>query len=185
KLQPEHTVLAQRILSDAKALRAKNLSRLGNQSYGSWLRKNVKTSQVHILGGGQLVREILPYLNKQGKAVSLHVRDPRKIDFHTGNVQEIQARGFTEGALVIAAPMTAQGIEKWLGDLHPIQIFDLRDNSCADPLNRASEHHGLKAIFNQIEKNKSSLIPVIDKVRAEISMCVDRVATQALIRPQG
>jgi len=185
KVNPECTGLAQKILSDAKLLRSKHLSNLGNQSYGSWLRKNVKTNSVHILGGGQLVREVLPYLNKQGKDVALHVRDPRKIDFHTGTVKPIEAFAFTEGALVIAAPMAATEIEKWLGGKYPTQIFDLRDNSCTDRLQRDCEHHGLRAIFNQIEQNKTRLQPVIERVSTEIMNCAEKIATQALVRPQG
>lgn len=185
KAQPEYAGLAQKVLSDAKALRAKHLSRLGNQSYGSWLRKNVKADEVHILGGGQLVREVLPYLNKQGKTVTVHVRDTSKVDFTTCTVAPISKPGFSGGALVIAAPMTASEIEQWLGDNHPSQIFDLRDNSCLDPLQRECEHHGLKAIFNQIEENKSKLLPVIERVRAGISVCAEKLTAQSIIRPQG
>lgn len=185
KAQPEYAALAQRVLSDAKNLRSKHLSKLGNQSYGSWLRKKVKADEVHILGGGQLVREVLPYLNKQGKTVSVHVRNASKVDFHTGTVNEICKRGFTAGALVIAAPMSAAEIEKWLGDRHPTQIFDLRDDSCTDSLRRDCEHHGLKAIFNQIEENKSKLLPVIARVRADIVACTDKLIAQVLVRPQG
>jgi glutamyl-tRNA reductase len=185
KSQPECAALAQRVLADAKALRSKHLRKIGNQSYGSWLRKNVKAQEVHILGGGQLVREVLPYLNKQGKTVSVHVRDPRKVDFHTGNVQNISECGFDRGAVVIAAPMTAAEIENWLGDKKPSQIFDLRDNSCSDPLKRDCEHHGLRAIFNQIEESKTKLLPVIEKVRADIAVCADKISAQALVRPQG
>ncbi len=183
--QPEWTALAQRILGDAKAIRSKHLSKLGNQSYGSWLRKHVKSNDVHVLGGGQLVREVLPYLNKQGKTVSVHVRNAKKIDFHTGTVNEICKRGFVRGALVIAAPMSAAEIELWLGDKHPTQIFDLRDNSCEDPLQRDCEHHGLKAIFNHIEANKSKLLPVIERVRADIVACTEKLTAHALVRPQG
>jgi glutamyl-tRNA reductase len=185
KAQPECSGLAQKVLADAKALRSKHLRKIGNQSYGSWLRKNVKAKEVHLLGGGQLVREVLPYLNKQGKIVSVHVRDPRKVDFHTGSVKAIPECGFVSGALVIAAPMTAVEIESWLGDKEPSQIFDLRDNSCADPLKRAGEHHGLRAIFNQIQESKAKLQPVIEKVRADIAVCAEKISAQALVRPQG
>lgn len=185
-VQPEHSGLAQKVLADAKALRSKYLSHLGNQSYGSWLRKNVRTEQVHILGGGQLAREILPYLTKQGKSVSLHVRNPQKIDFHEANaIHTIKSQNFAEGALIIAAPLTAQEINEWLGERLPEQVFDLRDNSCADPINRCGDHHGLNAIFNQIEQNKARLMPVIEEVRAQISSCADKIAAQSLIRPQG
>lgn len=183
--QPEHAGLAQKVLADAKALRSRHLSRLGNQSYGSWLRKNVRSDEVHILGGGHLVKEILPYLTKQGKKVTVHVRDPRKIDFHSGPVREIQNRQFTGGALIVAAPMTAAEIGAWLGANQPEQTFDLRDNSCTDKVIQATEQYGLKAIFKQIEENKTKLLPVVEKVRTEISALTTKICSQTLVRPQG
>lgn len=184
KQQPEKTVLAQRILGDAKTLRSQHLNGLGNQSYGSWLRKNLKVSTVHILGGGQLAREILPYISKQGKKAVIHVREPGKIDFHN-EVRQIEARAFSDGALVIAAPMSAAEIHHWMGEARPQQIFDLRDNSCTDMVRNAIEHHGLKQIFNQIEKNRSRLIPVIETVRADIRERAEKLHAQVLVRPQG
>lgn len=186
--QPECSSLVQKILGDAKVLRSKYLSHLGNQSYGSWLRKNVKSSEVHILGGGQLVQEILPYLNKQGKSVVMHVRNPRKVDFFSGEVHSLDAQAFSgRGALIIAAPMTAPQIHNWMGThSRPEQIFDLRDNSHLDPvLNSFGESHGLRAIFDQIETNKSKLLPVIERVKSEIVECADKMTAQALVRPQG
>lgn len=182
--QPDKTVLAQRVLSDAKTLRSQHLKSLGNQSYGSWLRKNLKSNTVHILGGGQLAREILPYISKQNKKAVVHVREPSKVDFHQ-DVRTISSRQFCEGALVIAAPMSAEEIQRWLGGAQPKQIFDLRDNSCTDIVQNAAEHHGLKQIFNQIEKNRSRLIPVIETVRADIIERAEKLHAQALVRPQG
>ncbi len=86
---------------------------------------------------------------------------------------------------MIAAPMSAREIKAWLMGKVPKQIFDLRDNSCTDAIEGTREHHGLKAIFDQIEANKHSLIPIVEKVRAEIVDCAKRVTAQALVRPQG
>ena len=185
KIQPQYAVLAQRILSDAKSLRSEFLSGLGNQSYGSWLRKNLKENTLHIIGGGHLVREVLPYLTKQGKKVVLHVRNPGKVDFFEGEIRRIDENAFSEGALIIAAPLTSVEIEKWLGGQQASQVFDLRDNSCSDKVQSAFESHGLKDIFQQIEENKIRLVPLVETVRGEIALRAEKLAATAVVRPQG
>lgn len=185
KDQPQYAVLAQRILSDAKALRSEHLNGLGNQSYGSWLRKNLKENTLHIIGGGHLVREVLPYLTKQGKKVTLHVRNPGKIDFFEGEIRRINECAFTEGALIVAAPLSSAEIEGWLAGRQASQVFDLRDNSCSDKVLSAIESHGLRDIFQQIEENKTRLIPVVEKVRGEIALRAEKISAAAIVRPQG
>jgi glutamyl-tRNA reductase len=183
--QPQHSVLAQKVLSDAKAIRSEYLSNLGNQSYGSWLRKNLKENTIHILGGGHLVQEVLPYLTKQGKKVTLHVRNPEKINFFDGPIAHINDRKFDEGALIIAAPLSSAEIEQWLGGRQATQVFDLRDNSCSDKIHSAFESHGLKDIFHQIEQNKARLVPLVERVRAEIQSRAVKLSATAIVRPQG
>jgi glutamyl-tRNA reductase len=183
--QPQHAALAQRILSDAKALRSEYLGNLGNQSYGSWLRKNLRENTIHILGGGHLVREILPYLTKQGKNVTLHVRCPEKIDFFDGKIRRISDNAFDQGALIVAAPLTSLDIETWLGGRQAVQIFDLRDNSSSDKIQSAFDSVGLKDIFHQIEQNKARLVPLVEKVRAEIELRALKLSAAAIVRPQG
>lgn len=183
--QPQHAALAQRILSDAKALRSEYLSNLGNQSYGSWLRKNLREDTIHILGGGHLVQEILPYLTKQGKKVTLHVRSPEKINFFDGAIRRISDHAFDQGALIIAAPLASMEIEAWLGGRQAAQIFDLRDNSCSDKIQSAFDSVGLKDIFRQIEQNKARLVPLVEKVHAEIHLRALKLSAAAIVRPQG
>ena len=183
--QPQHSVLAQKILSDAKALRSEYLSNLGNQSYGSWLRKNLRENTLHILGGGHLVQEVLPYLTKQGKKVTLHVRCPEKITFFDGEIRSIRENAFDQGALIIAAPLSSMEIETWLGGRQATQIFDLRDNSSSDKIQSTFESHGLRDIFNQIEQNKARLIPLVEKVRAEVETRALKLSATAIVRPQG
>lgn len=183
--EPKRLTLIQRLLSDAKSIRAQYLSGLGTQSYGSWLRKNLSVAEVHVLGAGHLTQEILPYLQKHAQSVHLHVRREQALDFHQGPVHLLTHSAFRQGALVIAAPMKAQEVEAWLGGRNPVQIFDLRDTSCSDPLRLTGSQHRLKDIFTQIEQNKSRLQPLIHEVRGEIRLRSERLAEQTLIRPQG
>src|SRR5260370_31905737 len=56
-------LLISNLLVDAKRVRHEHLQGLGSQSYGSLVRQHLKgVPSVALLGGGQLAREILPWL---------------------------------------------------------------------------------------------------------------------------
>ncbi len=185
RLEPRRQVLIQRLMSDAKQIRSQHLRGIGNQSYGSWIRRQLKSNTVHILGGGHLAQEILPYVQKQASAVHLHVREPSKIDFHLGSTHALQSCAFTSGALIVAAPMNSQEISGWLGNAQPFEVFDLRDCATTDSLPAQKNHHRLQDIFTQIEETKSRLKPVAEKVQHAIAQCTQELVKKALIRPQG
>ncbi|HMN67820.1 MAG TPA: hypothetical protein PKC28_04700 [Bdellovibrionales bacterium] len=182
RLQPQRAALIQRALADAKQLRSRYLSNLGHQSYGSWLRKNLVSRELHILGAGHLAQEILPYLKKQADRVLVHARCPEKVKLEVEAVHGLRARKFDRGALIVAAPLSAAEIETWLDGREPSEIYDLRDTSNTDPLKGAI---GLQDIFAQIEQNKARLVPRIQAVHLEIGQRASALAGQALIRPQG
>lgn len=183
KGEPVRAPLIQRWLMDAKEIRAAHLNKLGVQSYGSWIKRHLKPEPVHILGAGQLVQEILPHVQKKSLLVQLHVRDPRKV---AGSVQ-IKNGGFKGGAVIIAAPMSAQEIEAWMGTQKANQIFDLRGTAAEDPIGKsiAKRLHRLQDIFSEIQSTRAQLQPVVEKVRQEILVRSQRVEAFAQIRPQG
>jgi glutamyl-tRNA reductase len=188
ELRPEHGPLVQRLLSDAKGIRTKHLENLGIQSYGSWIRKNMRSPDIHILGAGQLVHEILPNLKKQARNIDIHVRNPWKVDDPV--VHALDLRAFTGGALIVAAPVSAAFVQEWLGGKTPSQIFDLRDVATSDPIaghvkNLNTEIFKLADIFTEIESNKKRLEPVIQAVHSEIQACADKITSSAIIRPNG
>jgi glutamyl-tRNA reductase len=187
KRDPRQATLVQRILNDAKSIRTQYLSHLGTQSYGSWIRKNLRSSRVHIIGAGHLVQEILPYLLKQNREVVLHVRDPRKVQFFNGPVYTISDRQFDGGAVVVAAPIAAGEVELWLQHgPQAEQIFDMRDAAKMDPLGAvAKELRSLHEIFDEIEQTKVRLQPRLVKVHAEIHARTEKVASLGVVRPQG
>ena len=179
--EPGRAPLVQRLLSDAKALRYKYLSHLGTQSYGSWLRKSLATTRIHILGAGQLAREVLPYLAKQGR-VLVHARRPQVVDFHT-DVAGLENLAFDHGALVVVAPVSAEEIQKWLSGRRPQQIFDLRDNSHQDPI--ADHAVSLQAIFGDIETTRRRLLPLVEEIKTEIRARSADLVAQEKLRPMG
>ncbi len=187
KADPRKAPLVRQILSDAKAIRNQYLRDLGAQSYGSWVRKNLKAPRVHILGAGILVREILPYLVKEGREVVLHARDVKKIDFHAGEICEWLSKPLEEGAAVlVAAPVGAREIEPWLTRT-PCQIFDLREDSNRDVICAPgpTELLTLHGIFNEIEQTKGRLQPRLEEVRREIRERSEKAAHRSVLRPLG
>ena len=173
--------LIQRLLNDAKAIRSQYLSGIGTQSYGSWLRKNLSAPQTHVLGAGQLAGEILPYLQKQSE-VTVHARRPGKVKFNA-NICALDQNGFIQGALVVAAPLSAEQIRGWLNGRVPAQIFDLRDNSADDPI--FAHAISLTHIFGQIEKTRIKLLPVIEQAKQEITQRARAASALEKVRPQG
>lgn len=185
--QPQKASLVQRLLGDAKAIRTQYLNQIGIQSYGSWVRKQLRASEVHIIGGGQLAKEVLPYVQKQASSVALHVRTPSKVDFFNGAIHQFKANGFTAGAVIIAAPVSAAEVSAWLGGHQPSELFDLRETSLLDsvPVSSGTTVYHLSDIFLQIEKTKQRLLPVIEQIKIDISNRAEKLAHQGLLRPQG
>lgn len=182
KREPKRAPLVQKLLNDAKAIRSKYLSNLGTQSYGSWVRKNLKAKKVHVLGAGNLAQEIYPYLAKQAETV-IHSRSPHKSALE--NTKAIAEKAFDRGALVIAAPMTAAEIRKWLNNRDPEQIFDLRETSECDALPSTAPQYGLHEIFAEIARTKARLTPLLKEIKREIVERSEKIAAQAQHRPLG
>ncbi len=132
------------LLEDAKKIRATHLNDLGSQSYGSLLRKELRGAPVvHVVGGGHLAGEILPWICKDGTNVHVHVRDLARagklraqfpgVRFHglSGRLSGGAAQG---SALVVAAPMSAADLAAWAGGGVFDRVFDLRGGGDADRL---------------------------------------------------
>lgn len=186
KSDPARTPLVQKAFSDAKGLRTQYLSNIGTQSYGSWLKRRVNAKRVHIIGAGQLVQEVLPYLKKQAEVI-LHVRNPGKVDPTWGQAHSLKDCAFDRGALIVAAPLGAEALLQWLNGRNPEQLFDLRDSCKQDPLRLGSrtESLNLNDVFGEIEQTRTRLQPVIEQVKKEIQQRSEQLAAQAQVRPQG
>lgn len=192
-LQPSRATLVQRLLNDAKEIRALHLKNLGVQSYGSWIKRHLSGDQVHILGAGQLVEEILPHLSKKAEAISLYVRNGKtcsslktkvSVPLHVLDIHGAQIRS---GTLIVAAPLSAAQIQSVVEAQRLTTVFDLRDDSASDrlPASLAKKVYRLEDIFNQIQSTRSKLVPVVAAVKSEISIRSLRVAALAQIRPLG
>jgi glutamyl-tRNA reductase len=130
------------LLVDARLVRHHHLQGLGSQSYGSLIRRYLKgRSSVAVLGAGSLAREILPWLTEVRVFYrNLHHARSCKTRIRTcsssiSEWQMLDGHGISP-SLVIAAPLDAAEINKWLAlqNVTFSTVLDLRGNADADPI---------------------------------------------------
>ena len=188
--------LISNLLVDAKRLRHEHLQGLGSQSYGSLVRQHLKgVPSVALLGGGQLAREILPWLI--GKThVRLFYRSYPHAQELLVDYPEIQLDQFSpadagweqnETALVIAAPLKAVAVERWVGtqSRHFSQCLDLRGDAETDPVSLPFPVIKLSELFDALRHERQRLAGRVETAREEIKLLAQRQVQQAQFRPFG
>ncbi len=172
---------------DVKTIRNQYLRDCGGISYGSIVRKQVKGRKaVHILGAGQLVREMLPWISKEPLELRIHCRRPEKARDQLAGERftHLEAMNQSEAlvnhgndALVIAAPMSARDIQEWMvrRTFQPACLIDLRGDCDEDPVELLSgERVDLHKVFEQIAANKQKH----QEVRALAIKAIERLTSQ-------
>ena len=188
--------LISNLLVDAKRVRHEHLQGLGSQSYGSLVRQHLKgVPSVALLGGGQLAREILPWLI--GKThVRLFYRNYARAQALLVDYPEIQLDQFSPvdagwepdaTGLVIAAPLRAVAVERWVGTQSPrfSLCLDLRGDAETDPVSLPFPVIKLSELFDALRNERQRLAGRIEAARAEIKLLAQRQVQQAQFRPFG
>jgi glutamyl-tRNA reductase len=184
------------LLVDARRVRREHLQGLGSQSYGSLVRSHVKTlPMVAVLGGGQLARDILPWLI--GKtSVRLFNRNRVRASELLAEFPDIQLDQFSmadagwehQGSgLVIAAPLKADEIENWVRQQSSSfsKCLDLRGEAETDPLSLPFPVIKLSELFDAVRNDRNKLAGRVAAARGEIAQLIQRQAQQAQFRPFG
>lgn len=164
---PLATILSYAIV-DTKKIRAQHLRDLGGQSYGSLVRKEisrfarVQTAEVHLLGSGSFVGELLPWIYKDENQVSVHARSVEKADasFKTTYPKlkcvSLHSQKITSGIVVVAAPLASYEIQKLVENKN-LTVIDLRGESREDACEEFKNYHTLAQFFATIEKNQQNI----------------------------
>lgn len=183
------------INSDAKLIREKFLSGLGSQSYGSLTRREIgNCKNVHVLGAGQLSQEILPWLLKGERAVTVYGRCLKKMSsiqnsFSSAKIEKIENGIANEGplAVVIAAPLTSEKIDHLLSEHKSkiIKIVDLRGESKVDPLPSYLPTVDLSQVFSQLEETRKGIDGAAQAALNEIQKRALAYALRVEHRPFG
>lgn len=157
------------LFEDAKMVRQRHLVDLGSQSYGSILRRELRNlKQIHILGAGHLVQEILPWICKDGNQIHVHCRDPKKARQELAafasqvELHSLEERGDLNQAnsLIIAAPVTGAWVSEWLPEeSRPEFVADLRADSNEDRVSIADFARvlSLPELLMRISENQAHL----------------------------
>jgi len=184
------------LLEDAKQVRHRRLQGLGSQSYGSLVRQHLKSVPVTaILGSGQLAREILTWVNGKTE-VRLFCRNRSHGETLLKDFPQIHIRQLTDStngwndqntALVIAAPLSSKGIEKWIGlqNVNFTKALDLRGNAESDPWPAAFPLIKLPELFAALAADRQKMTPRIAAAHEEIDALTRRRTQQAQFRPFG
>jgi len=155
------------LFEDAKKIRDTHLKDLGSQSYGSVLRREIRgLRDVHILGAGHLVQEILPWVMKEGLQLTVHVRDVVKASRELAEKLGAQARALrlepigerapSCDALVIAAPVSASFVSAWSGGAS--FVADLRADSAVDRLQGFDRVLELGVFMSRLSENQALVL---------------------------
>jgi glutamyl-tRNA reductase len=183
--------LLQALTEDAKLIRDRDLRDLGSQSYGSFVRRELKGyKNIHIIGAGTLSHDIVTWLSKANSSLTVHSRNseksrkaktwPGSVSFSdlnkisnsdelitvelTGDLKV--GRNSNIDALLICAPLGSAQIAEWLKAFsvsRDMKIIDLRGEAGSDDL--ASQLRNISVMS-------------LPEVFAEISKNQGRVQTQ-------
>ena len=188
--------LTSNLLTDAKRVRHDHLQGLGSQSYGSLVRQQVRgLPMVSVLGAGQLAREILPWLIGKTK-VRVFYRSWDHAKELLNDYPEIELVKFSDAAdgggpdgmgLVIAAPLSAAAVEKWVSRQGSSfsKCLDLRGEAETDPLTFSFPVIKLSELFDALRNDRQKLEGRVAAARAEIDRLSQRQMQQAQFRPFG
>jgi glutamyl-tRNA reductase len=194
-LPAEHAALrdlSERLLVDARMVRARHLVGLGSRSYGSAVRRHVRDCpRVALIGTGMLAREILPFLQDDGRALDLWGRHEsleweaagvsyRRIDANDG-----PALG-GRSAIVVAAPIGSTDIAR----LHQrysdvVRLVDLRGEARNDPPPAIASLVTLDDVYAELKAAGESTDRQAAAARAEIRRCARAFVTRAKLNPSG
>jgi glutamyl-tRNA reductase len=184
------------LLVDARGVRHEHLQGLGSQSYGSLVRQHLKgVPSVALLGGGQLAREILPWLIGKTR-VRLFYRNYPHAQELLADYPDIRLDQFSpadagweleETGLVIAAPLKAVEVERWVRAQSPrfSLCLDLRGDAETDPVSVPFEVIKLSELFDALRSERQRLAGRIESARKEIKLLAQRQVQQAQFRPFG
>ena len=189
---PKWQQLGKMILEDVKLVRRQYLEGLGAQSYGSWARKKLENqSHVMMVGCGQLGQEILPWLAKSERAVTVVVRDETKYQqFQSPSVQVMNFSQVQEwaGALLIMAPLSEQQLNSILAKSSFRLIVDLRDNSgkfWGQRIDKPSPVFTLEDAFSDLKKFRELGQSQIAQAEQKLKELAHQRAQSVVNRPFG
>jgi glutamyl-tRNA reductase len=194
-LPTEHASLREvsdRLLLDARTVRARHLTGLGSRSYGSAVRRHVKEfARVAVIGTGMLAQEVLPFLPGDNRTVDLWGRRdspdwlPANVTYRRLDDSTRQVLG-GRTAIVVAAPLTAAQVEslrRYYADI--AVVIDLRGEGRTDPLSSVSPVITLDDVFAEMQAAAATSDQKAAAAREAVRLCARAFITRAKLNPSG
>lgn len=184
--------LCRSVLADARAIRARHLVGLGSRSYGSAVRKYVRScAHVAVIGTGMLAKEILPFVADDGRMVDLWGRRDRcpipdvpaayrRLDATLADAPERPC------AIVVAAPISSAGIAAVAANYRCVQlVVDLRSEGVHDCPPAIAPLVTLADVFAEFDRAAAMTGTRVAAARHDIRGCARAFVTRAKLNPSG
>ena len=188
---PQWRELCTQLLADARAIRAAHLIGLGSRSYGSVVRRHVRSeSRVAVIGTGVLAGKIVPFLVRGDRVIDLWGRRPHC---------PLTAAGLTyrqltspplvfedPAAIIVAAPIHSSAIADLVSRYRsPMRLIDLRAEGVDDPPPPVAPIVSLADVFAEFDEVARKNSHRVAAATAAIAQCARAVASRAKLNPSG
>ena len=194
-LTAEHAALkdlSERLLADARTVRARFLTSLGSRSYGSAVRRHIKQfDRVSLVGTGMLAQEILPFVLGDGRIVDLWGRrDSIEWDAAGATYRRLDAVNGPafdgRSVLIVAAPIAATHIAVLQHRYaNPARLIDLRGEARSDPPPATPSLITLDDLFAEMQAAATTAERKVAAAREAIRGCARAFVTRAKLNPSG
>lgn len=185
------------LMAEVKRVRSDFVNGLGSNSYGSLIRRHTRDhNSITLLGAGQLVSEILPWvaLKQNLQVVS---RAPEKLQVFADKWPHLQLETYQQmralnEVLVVAAPLEDLRLSQLLQQQGPQVrvIYDLRGEVNRLPelvaaLNAEIQVISLADLFSALEESRKENQEKIKSIKKVISERVVQFMERSELRPMG
>lgn len=193
--------LGQRLLADAREVRAQHLQGLGSRSYGSAVRRYLdEVSHVAVIGTGKLAQEILPFLADDGRSVdqwgrtaadlrSLPAGTPAPrlaVTFQQLDAQDDGVPSTVPTALIVAASVSSGVVGRVAARYGALRsVIDLRGELGLAAMHVAAPIITLQDLFVQMAAASGSALRRIEAARIDIASRSRRYELRDELRPFG
>lgn len=184
-------VVMDNLIADTKKVRDQYLKDLGGQSYGSVVRKCAKDYRtVAFIGAGQFTQELLPWVYKEGKSVTVYARDIEKAKALQERYPRIAIVSIaaetqiTADMVIVAAPLQAERIQALVTSKDSF-VLDLRGECRLDACTEFSQYMTLDQVFRIIESNQKQILTAKYEALEEISNLTLKRSLFEVMRPFG
>jgi glutamyl-tRNA reductase len=196
-LRPEQrwfTAIGQRLLTDARAIRARHLHHLGQRTYGSAVRScTAGCSTVALIGSGALADEILPFISGDARSVHQWTRRPAGLQRGSSVTHRLIAAWrdaavdeSAAAAVVVAAPVPDADLQHVASRYaHVHCVVDLRADSARLAWSSGVRVITLGDLFAQMAAHQLAGGRAVAAARAEILVRSRDFHRAELLRPFG